>query len=107
MEIAAAIGTPLIIDVATQKRTFGHYVRVLVDIDFSRRLFYEIMVEREVYEFPVEVEYEWLLEFCTHCQILGHSVHSCQMRPRRPLRSAIAEFLGSPRLSTTARVSCA
>lgn len=33
--------------------------------------------------------------------------HSCQMRPRRPLRTAIAEFLGSPRPSATARVSCA
>lgn len=54
MEIAVAIGTPLIMDVATQKRTFGHYVRVLVDIDFSHRLFYEIMVEREGCEFPVE-----------------------------------------------------
>jgi hypothetical protein len=78
MEIAAAIGTPLIIDVATHKRTFGYYVRVLVDIGFFRRLFYEIMVEREGCEFPVEVEYEWLPEFCTHCQILGHSVTNCR-----------------------------
>jgi hypothetical protein len=60
MEIAGAIGTTLIIDVATQKHTLGHYAGVLVDIDFSRRLFYEITVEREGYAFPVEVEYEWL-----------------------------------------------
>ena len=39
LEIARAIGIPLIIDAATQKRTFGHYARVLVDIDFSRHLF--------------------------------------------------------------------
>jgi len=56
MEIFGAIGTPLIIDVATQKRTFGHYARVLVDIDFSCWLFYEITVEREGYAFPVEVK---------------------------------------------------
>jgi len=56
LEIAGAIGTPLIIDAATQKRTFGHYARVLVDIDFSHRLFYEIMVEREGFAFPIEVE---------------------------------------------------
>ena len=78
MEIAAAIGTPLIIDTATQKRTYGHYARVLGDIDFSRHLFYEIMVQRVGYSFPVEVEYEWLPEFCTHCQILGHSVNDCR-----------------------------
>ena len=58
MEIAGAIGTPLIIDRATKKRLFGHYARILVDVDFSRRIFYEIMVEREGFAFPVEVEYE-------------------------------------------------
>ncbi|AET02663.2 DUF4283 domain protein [Medicago truncatula] len=47
LETTGAFGTPLIIDAATQKRTFGHYARVLVDINFSRRFFYEIMVERE------------------------------------------------------------
>jgi hypothetical protein len=57
LEISVAIGTPLSIDVATQKHTFGHYTRVLVDINFSRRLFYEIMVEREGFAFPDEVEY--------------------------------------------------
>jgi len=63
LEIAGAIGPPLIIDAATQKYIFGHYVRVLVDIHFSRRLFYAVMVEREGFDFPVEVEYEWLPKF--------------------------------------------
>jgi len=40
LEITGAIGTPLIIDAATQKSTFRHYAWVLVDIDFSCRLFY-------------------------------------------------------------------
>jgi hypothetical protein len=57
LEIVGAIGTPLIIDVATQKHTFGHYARLLVDINFSSRLLYEIMVEREGFAFPDEVEY--------------------------------------------------
>jgi len=39
LEIAGAIGTPLIIDAITQKHAFGHYARVLVDINLSRRLF--------------------------------------------------------------------
>lgn len=67
-EITGAIGTPLIIDAATQKRTFGHYAQVLVDIDISRRLIYEFMVEREGFAFPVEVDYEWLPDFCSHCK---------------------------------------
>jgi hypothetical protein len=74
LEIAGAIGSPLIIHAATQKHTFGHYARMLVDIDFSLRIFYEMMVERERFPFPIKVEYEWLPEFCSHYQILGHSV---------------------------------
>jgi len=35
-------------------------------------------VEREGFAFSIEVEYEWLPEFCSHCQILGHSVTNCR-----------------------------
>lgn len=77
-EIASAVGTPLILDNATSKRLFGHYARVLVDMDFSRKIFHEIVVEREGYSFKVEVHYEWLPEFCSHCQNIGHNVSSCR-----------------------------
>jgi len=65
-EIASAIGTPLIIDSATQNRVFWHYPRILVDMDPSHNYFYEIMVERDGFTFPVEVSYDWLPEFCYH-----------------------------------------
>ncbi|MCH97539.1 DUF4283 domain protein, partial [Trifolium medium] len=35
-EIASAIGTPLSLDEATKTRAFGHYARILVDMDLSR-----------------------------------------------------------------------
>jgi len=54
-QIASAIGTPLLIDNATSKCLFGHYARIMVDMDFSRKLFHEIEVEREGYSFTVEV----------------------------------------------------
>ena len=66
-EIASAVGTPLIIDNATTKRLYGHYARILVDMDFSRKMFHEITVEREGYSFNVEVAYDWLPDFCSHC----------------------------------------
>jgi hypothetical protein len=62
-EIASAVGTPLTLDDSTTKRAFGHYARVLVDIDLSRRLFDEIMVERDGFAFQVEVVYERLPAF--------------------------------------------
>jgi len=63
-EIASTVGTPLIIHIATSKRLFGHYARILVDMDFSRKIFHEILVEREGFSFKVEVNYEWLPDFC-------------------------------------------
>jgi hypothetical protein len=59
-EIASAIGTPLSLDESTINRTFGHYARVLVDMDLSRLVFDEVMVEREGFTFKIQVVYEWL-----------------------------------------------
>jgi hypothetical protein len=77
-EIASVIGTPLLIDNTTSKRLFGHYARILVDMDFSRKLFHKIVVEREGYSFTVEVAYEWLPDFCSHYQNIGHDVTTCR-----------------------------
>jgi len=83
-EIASAVGTPLVIDNATSKRLFGHYARILVDMDFSRKIFHEIVVEREGYAFPVVVAYEWMPDFCSHCQNIGHDVTVCRrLYPRK------------------------
>jgi hypothetical protein len=38
-EIASAIGTPLSLDEATKTCAFGHYARILVDMDLSRHIF--------------------------------------------------------------------
>jgi hypothetical protein len=46
-DIASVVGSPLIIDVETHNRVFGHYARVLVDMDLSKSIFDEILVKRE------------------------------------------------------------
>jgi len=66
-EIASVVGTPLTMDNATSKRLYGHYARILVDMDCSRKLYYEILFEQEGFSFPVEVFYEWMPDYCTHC----------------------------------------
>jgi hypothetical protein len=65
-EIAGAIRTPLLIDNATKNRLFGNYVRLLMDLDLSRNIFNEIMVERKGYAFDAAIEYERLPDFCMH-----------------------------------------
>lgn len=56
-EIASAIGTPLLIDSATHNRVFGHYARILVDMDLSKHIFNEVMVERTGYSFLIDIIY--------------------------------------------------
>ncbi|MCI19975.1 NBS resistance protein, partial [Trifolium medium] len=77
-EIASAIGTPLSLDASTKNRAFGHYARILVDIDLSRRVFDIIRVERDGYAFNLEIIYERLPSYCFHCGIIGHDVTNCQ-----------------------------
>lgn len=88
-EIASAIGTSLIIDNATSKRLFGHYARILVDMDCSQNFFHDILVEREGFSFKVKVNYKWLPNFCSHCQNIGHNVLSCRWL-YRPKESTVS-----------------
>jgi hypothetical protein len=60
------------------ERTFGQYARVLIDIDISQPLRHKVLVERKGYAFFVELDYEHIPEFCSHCRIIGHHVNNCK-----------------------------
>lgn len=53
---------------------FGHYARVLVDINLTVELHDQILVEREDFAFFVNIAYENLPHFCTHIKIIGHTI---------------------------------
>jgi hypothetical protein len=80
--IAGSLGTPICMDSITAKpmyeRTFGQYARVLIDIDISQPLRHKVLVERKGYAFFVELDYEHIPEFCSHCRIIGHHVNNCK-----------------------------
>lgn len=83
-EIAGAVGIPLLIDNVTRNRLYVHYERILVDLDLSKTIFYEVMVKREGYAFPLAIEYKGLPDFCTRCKSIGHDITSCcWLHPRR------------------------
>ncbi|KAI5429335.1 hypothetical protein KIW84_034083 [Lathyrus oleraceus] len=79
--IASSKGTPICTDSFASKpmtgRTFGHYVRVLMELGLSQTLTYKVLVERKNFAFFVEMDYESLLTFCSHCNMTGHDLESC------------------------------
>ena len=82
--IASSVGTPICTDNISCKplmeRSFGHFARVLVDLDLSDQLRHGVMVERKGYAFFVDFEYENLPDFCTYCKSVGHYVDICRRR---------------------------
>jgi hypothetical protein len=80
--IASSVGTPICIDAITAKpmmeRTFGQFVRVLVDMDLSKPLRDKVLVERKGFAFFVDLDYENLPPFCSHCKVIGHHVGTCK-----------------------------
>lgn len=73
--IASNLGIPICIDSTSNKplfdRAFGHYVRVLVDIDLTKELKHRILVERVGFEFFIEIEYERIPLYCGYCKCIG------------------------------------
>jgi len=63
------------------ERSFGYYVRVLIDMNLNKKLRDRILVERKGYAFFVDVEYENLLDFCTFCKCTGHHIDICKRKP--------------------------
>ncbi|MCI09821.1 defensin-like protein, partial [Trifolium medium] len=79
------------LDVATKKRAFRHYARILVDIDLSKRIYDEVMVERDGFVFYVKVIYERLPAYCNHCYSIGHLItNCCKLHPQeKPVEKVV------------------
>jgi hypothetical protein len=80
--IASSVGTPICTDSVTAKplieRTFGQFVRVLVDMDLTQTIRYKVLVERQGFAFFVDLDYENLPDFCTNCKFIGHHLRNCK-----------------------------
>ncbi|KAG5040249.1 hypothetical protein JHK82_012370 [Glycine max] len=74
IEIARVMGTLIALDEFTRSSSFGHFARVLVDIDLLGNMPNEISVERDSYAFFSSINYEKLPLFCNFCNNIGHVV---------------------------------
>ena len=68
------MGTLIALDEFTRSSSFGHFARVLVDIDLLGNMPNEISVERDSYAFFSSINYEKLPLFCNFCNNIGHVV---------------------------------
>jgi hypothetical protein len=82
------------------ERTFGQYTRVLVDMDLTQTLRSKVLVERKGFAFFVDLDYENLPDFCTHCKMVGHYVEICKKLQNQDNTTGVAE----PKLKSKTRV---
>lgn len=90
--IASSIGTPICIDSTSNRptlnRSFGNFMRVLVDIELMNEIKDKVLVERVGYVFFVYIEYEKLPEICHYYKALGHTGLSCRRKAYRVNKEA-------------------
>jgi len=77
LEIASGLGTPLAIDDTTQHRKYGIFARVLIDVILAENLFESVVIELDDHALSILVQYEKHPDYCAHCKMLGHSIHTC------------------------------
>ncbi|KAK0605024.1 hypothetical protein LWI29_021929 [Acer saccharum] len=78
-DLARGIGVPLRLDRATVEGDFGHFTRVLVDIDVSTVPPSSLLLERDdSHSSFISVEYENLPAFCSTCSSIGHFPNVCR-----------------------------
>ncbi|KAK3189451.1 hypothetical protein Dsin_029012 [Dipteronia sinensis] len=77
-DLARGIRVSLRLDKATIDSDFGHYARVLVDVDMSALLPSSVLLERDEFHSSfILIEYENLPSFCSICSFVGHLPDSC------------------------------
>ncbi|KAH0743958.1 hypothetical protein KY290_031951 [Solanum tuberosum] len=81
--ILEQIGTPLLLDKATLTKTRPTIVKIRVEIDLTKPLIDEVILEITNRDGLTEminqrIEYETILAFCSHCKMQGHRDENCR-----------------------------
>ena len=63
--IGRAIGVPLCLDQTIVNGDYGHYAKILVDIDLKNPLLYQVEINCEGEYSFITIEYKNLPDFCT------------------------------------------
>lgn len=78
--IGSLIGKPLFADECTTKQKRISYARMLVEVDMTKHVVYDIQIEDPSGKFiQQKVIYEWEPVFCNKCQQIGHN---CEVKEK-------------------------
>ncbi|XP_065848420.1 uncharacterized protein [Euphorbia lathyris] len=77
-DIARVIGVPLRFDKNTIDGEFGHFARILIELDLSKPLQKEIRVDTDNLIVWAQVFYENLPGFYSECNSVGHVMTNCR-----------------------------
>lgn len=61
---------------------FGHFVRVLANLDLAKEFSYKILVERVGFSFFVDIEYEKVPQYCSFCSCTGNDIQNCKRKEK-------------------------
>lgn len=86
--IAKGVGIALRIDQATVNKDLDMYTWVLVEVDFSKDLCYELIIERTCVCNKIDVVYEDLPHHCSFCRLVCYMLSKCR-EARRQVESII------------------
>ncbi|KAH0705670.1 hypothetical protein KY289_010746 [Solanum tuberosum] len=105
--LAAAVGKPLQVDMATRNQTRPSCARVKVEVDllkeFPKRI--KIGVKKtsgEVMEKWIKIKYDYVPKYCKTCMIQGHDMEQCyvehpELYPKKEKKEMQAETEGVDR----------
>lgn len=88
--MARRIETFLKIDSLTLTSEFGHYDRVLIDIDLATHLSKTIMLDMDGSCVFASLFYENVLDFCLVFHCVGHDISKCRL-VERSLRNKLLQ----------------
>ncbi|KAF3445699.1 hypothetical protein FNV43_RR10875 [Rhamnella rubrinervis] len=77
-DLARGIRTPLKFDHSTIVGNYGHYARVLVDVDLAGFVKKKLLLETTDDCIEVDLYFELFPDFCTSCHSVGHSMVKCK-----------------------------
>ncbi|KAF3455706.1 hypothetical protein FNV43_RR00348 [Rhamnella rubrinervis] len=77
-DLARGIGTPLKFDHSTIACNYGHYARVLVDVDLAGFVLKILLLETTDDCIEVDLYFESFPNFCTSCHSVAHSMAKCK-----------------------------